>query len=61
MTNKQLVMKTVRQMPDEATMEEILERIEILAAIKEGEEDADAGRLIPHEEVKRRVKQWLSE
>ena len=60
MTNKQLAVKAIRQLPDEATMEEIAEEIAILAAIREGEEAADAGNLIPHEEVVRQVKSWLS-
>jgi predicted transcriptional regulator len=60
MTNKQLAMKAIRQLPDEATLEEIVERVEILAAIQRGEEDIEAGRYITHEEMKRQVEQWLS-
>lgn len=60
MTNKQLVMKTIKEMPADATMDDILERIEILAAIQQGEEDIDAGRFVTHEELKRQVAQWLS-
>ena len=60
MTNKQLAVKAIRQLPDEATMAEIVERIEILAAIQEGEEDIEAGRFITVEELKRQVAQWLS-
>ena len=60
MTNKQLVMKAIRQLPEEASMAEILERIEILAAIQEGEEDIEAGRFVTIDELKRQVAQWLS-
>ena len=60
MTNKQLVMKAIRQMPDAASMDEILERIKILAAIREGEEDIEAGRFVTIAELKQQVSQWLS-
>jgi len=39
MTSKQLVLKAVREMPDDASLEEIEEHIAILAAIQRGEED----------------------
>jgi predicted transcriptional regulator len=60
LTDKQLALQAIRQAPDEATLHEMIERIEIMAAIEKGIKAADEGRLIPHEEVKRRVKQWLS-
>jgi predicted transcriptional regulator len=59
MSNKELVLETVRGMPDEATIEEISEEIAILAAIRRGQEAADAGRLIPHEEVEQRLSKLL--
>jgi predicted transcriptional regulator len=61
MSNKELVLEAIRGMPDEATIDEISEEIAILAAIRRGEEAADAGHLIPHEEVKQRLAKWLTE
>jgi predicted transcriptional regulator len=60
MTSKQLVLKAAREMPDDATLEEIEGHIAILAAIQRGEEDIEGGRFFTHEEIKRQVKQWLS-
>lgn len=60
MSNKERVIETVRELPDEATFEEILEQITILAALREGEADADAGRVIAHEEIKKRISQWIT-
>ncbi len=60
MTNKQFVIETVRELPDEISLEEIAERIAILAAIRKGEQDADAGRTISHEELMRQMKSWIS-
>jgi predicted transcriptional regulator len=52
MSNKEIVLEAVRELPDEATFREILEQIAILAAIQEGEADADAGRVISHACIK---------
>jgi predicted transcriptional regulator len=58
MSAKELVLETVREMPDTATIEEILEELAILAGIARGEQAADQGRVISHEEMKRRVESW---
>lgn len=60
MSNKEIVLEAVRELPDEATFPEILEQIAILAAIQEGEADADAGRVISHDEMKKRIAQWTT-
>ena len=61
MTNKQLAIRAIRELPDDASMEDIAEEIAILDAIREGEKAGDEGRVISHDELKRQVKQWLSE
>jgi predicted transcriptional regulator len=58
MSDKEAVIDAVRNLSDEATVEEILEQIEILAAIRRGERAADAGRVVSHEEVKQQVASW---
>jgi predicted transcriptional regulator len=60
MSNKEVVIEAVRKLPEELSLEEIAEEVAVLAAIRKGEEDADAGRTIPHEEVKRRFQEWIS-
>lgn len=58
MSAKDLVLKTVRKMSDKMSMDEIVEELAILAAIQRGEEAAAEGKVISHEEMKRRVKSW---
>ena len=58
MSAKELVLEAVSRLPDDASLDEISEEVAILAAIRRGEADADAGRLIPHEEVARRPAPW---
>jgi predicted transcriptional regulator len=54
MTNKELVKDVLRGLPEDVSLEKIREEIAILAAIRRGAADIDAGRIVTHEEVKRR-------
>jgi predicted transcriptional regulator len=58
MSSKEMVIDAVRELPDEATLEEILEQVKILAALQRSAEDANAGRVVSHEEVKKRAASW---
>ena len=60
MSDKDAVIETLRQMPELATLEEISEQIAILAAIRKGEEAADAGRVVPHGLVREKLASWIS-
>jgi predicted transcriptional regulator len=60
MSNKEMVMDALRKMPEEVSMEQIIEELNILAAIRRGERAADEGRVVPHEHVKQRSAQWTS-
>ena len=51
---KHLAREAVEQAPDDATFEDIIERLVFLAKIERGLADADAGRTIPHEEMRAR-------
>ncbi len=75
MSDKQLVLNTVQELPESATLEQIREEITlfvadqrgvadeeaaILAAIRRGEADVAAGRVVSTEEMRRRVVEWTS-
>ncbi len=60
MSDKDVVMETLRQMPDSITLEQISEEIAILAAISKGEAAADAGQVTPHEEIRQKLASWIS-
>ena len=55
MSDKQMALEALRQLPESVTLEQISEEIAILAAIRRGVADADAGRVVSHEEVQRRT------
>ncbi len=60
MTQKELVLDAISELPDEASLDEIAERIEFLAAIQKGIDQLDRGEGIPHKEVKRQLATWLA-
>lgn len=60
MTQKDLVLDAIRELPDEASLTEIAERIDFLVAIQKGIDQLDRGEGIPHDEVKRQLAGWLA-
>lgn len=54
-TGKALLQKAVEQLPENASVEDAIERLVFLAKIERGLADANAGRIVSHEEVKRRL------
>ena len=55
MSNRELVIAALGDLPEDASFEEMVEHIRIIAAIREGQADLRAGRFITHEEMKRRI------
>ena len=50
-TAKQLALRAVEQLPDDATLEDAMERLYLLEKIERGRLDVREGRVVPHEEV----------
>lgn len=48
---KQLAQAAVDGLPEDATIEDVMERLAFLAEIECGLADAEAGRTIPHDEI----------
>jgi len=60
MTEKEMVMQAVRELPDDCSIDDIADRIEFLAAVRKGFDQLDRGEGIPHEEIKRQLASWLT-
>jgi len=54
-TIKQLAIQAVEQLPDDAGIEDIMERLYFLAKIERGRADAKAGRVVSHENLGERL------
>ena len=60
MTEKEIVLETIRALPDNCSLDEIAERIEFMAAVQKGLNQLDDGEGIPHDEVKKQLASWLT-
>jgi len=60
MSTKELLTEFVRDLPEKITLAEAIEELQILAGIREGQRDVAEGRVISHEEMKRRITEWRS-
>jgi len=60
MTQKEMVLDAIRELPDDASVRDIADRLEFLAAIQIGLDQLDRGEGIPHEEVKKQLASWLT-
>ena len=60
MTSKEIALKTIEQLPEAASWEDIQERINFAAAVRKGLQELDQGKGIPHEKVKEEFAEWLA-
>ena len=52
-TEKQRAIEAIKSLPDQATIEDAIERLRFIAKIEEGIRQSDASRLVSHDEVKK--------
>jgi len=52
---KDRVLEAVRELPEDATVEDAMERLYLLAKIEAGERQADAGQTLSHDEARERI------
>jgi predicted transcriptional regulator len=54
-TGRDRILEALQDLPEDATLDDAIERLVFLAKIDAGLADLDAGKGIPHEEVRRRL------
>jgi predicted transcriptional regulator len=59
MTDKEIVQDLLLRVPDTASLKDIAEELEFIAAVREGLDDLDSGNTIPIEEVERELPAWI--
>lgn len=55
---KQASIETIKRLPDECTIDDIMYEINFVAQVYEGLNDAEEGKLITTEELLKRIDRW---
>jgi hypothetical protein len=55
---KQDAMETIRKLPDDADMDEIMYQLYVLDKIRKGQEAVEQGRTTSSEALKREIESW---
>ncbi len=58
MTVKEIAIKSIQQLPPDATWEDIQERIHFVAGVRKGLRELDEGEGMVHEKVRRDSVEW---
>lgn len=59
MTAKEEILQALKSLPEDATVEDAMERLYLLSKIRRGLAQADAGQKVSQEEARRRASEWL--
>ena len=60
MSTKEIAIHTIKSLPDDATWDDIQERINFVAGVRKGLRELDAGKVISHQKVKEEFEEWLT-
>ncbi len=58
-TIKESVMSLVKDMPENSTLEDIMESLYVKQKILKGQKQLESGQFYTHEEAKEIIKEWL--
>jgi predicted transcriptional regulator len=59
MMKKTQILESIQDMPDEFSIDELMERLLILQKIEEGQKQIESGQFFSEKEAKKRLDQWL--
>ncbi len=60
MSTKEEVIKMIEDLPNNTTLDEIIEQLSVKAKIEKGIEQMNNGEFYSHEEVKEKFAKWLN-
>jgi len=58
-TEKEYIIEMLKNLPDDVSMEDMIEAIYVRKKIEKGLKDSEEGNLYTHEEAKELLKKWL--
>ncbi len=59
MVTKAQMVEAIQALPEDATVDDAIERLHIIELVEQRIAAADAGQTVTHEEAGRRLAQWL--
>jgi hypothetical protein len=59
MVTKAQMVEAIQSLPEDATVQDAIERLRFIEVIEDRMASADAGNTVTHEEARRRFAQWL--
>ncbi|MCL6573437.1 MAG: hypothetical protein K6T88_17415 [Bacillus sp. (in: Bacteria)] len=59
MRTKQDVIRFINALPENVTLVDILEELQVRAKIDKGLQDLNTGKTVSHDEVKQKLSKWL--
>jgi predicted transcriptional regulator len=60
MSTKEEVIRFIKGLPENVTIEDIVEELYVRAKIEKGLQDLNTGKTVSHNEVKEKLSKWLS-
>ena len=60
MSVKESVLQAIHRLPDDVDYRAIAEEIAFLAALEQGDQDIQAGRVVSNEDVRKKLDRWTS-
>ena len=59
MTNKEIVQDLLRRIPDDASLQDIAQELEFIAAVRQGLAELESGDSVPIEEIENELPSWI--
>ena len=60
MSDRQIVLETIRKMPEAASLAEIMDELRLMASVRAGLEESERGEGVPHERVAQLLEGWIT-
>ena len=61
MTTKEIAIHTIEKLPEDATWDDVQERINFVVGVRKGLRELDEGKGIPHDRVREEFAQWFAD
>lgn len=59
MLTKEKLIETINRLPEKFTLDDVMERIVLLAKIEKGLQQIEEGKVLSNDEMKKRLGKWL--